>query len=166
MIIFRLLNHLHISLVGIFGIVVGAIGTLIVVALVASSTPVEIVEIRPDVSLTAHDSVLEMHFKFFKRHECNSIASSWLWQWTGGDGTTERRQYFVPIGTSFVTLANPSPLIQDFTIARPLPPGVTPGQWFLRTKYLDYCRILSPVFGPTVRQTKDQIVDVPKLVTR
>ena len=33
--------------------------------------------------------------------------------------------------------------------------GVTPGQWYIRTKALDYCRLFSQLIGPSIRVTAD-----------
>lgn len=166
MIIFRRISKFNLTLAGLFGTVLGAISTLIVVTLVTSNVPVQVIETRPDVANIAHDSVLETHYKFLRRQGCNSVVSTWMWRWVGGDGATERQPYYVSIGTAFVTLADPSPLIQNFIIARPLPAAVTPGQWFLRSKYLDYCRVLAPIFGPTVRVSMDELVTVPESAAR
>ncbi|WP_428485865.1 hypothetical protein [Rhodopila sp.] len=142
------------------GILIGSFISLIIAAFVMSSTPLQITSIRPQITYRAHDSVLEMHYKFVSRRQCNSVISTWIWRWVEGDGLAQRQRYFIPIGTAFVTLADPSPVMQEFTIARHLPAEVTPGQWFLRAKSLDRCGFLAQLFDPVTRVTADMPVTV------
>jgi hypothetical protein len=102
---------------------------------------------------------LEMHYRFVRSAECNSVSQVWLWKWIE-EGTGHKQRYFVPMQTTFVTLSDVSPVIQEFIVALSVPPAVTPGQWFLRTKSLDYCRPFAWVFGPTIRRSNDVPVTV------
>ncbi|WP_428485929.1 hypothetical protein [Rhodopila sp.] len=149
-------------LTGLLGMLLGACITLIVTAFLLASAPLQITQIRPFVVTRARGSTLELHYKFLSRRQCNSVIATWLWTWVDNDGLAPRQRYFVPISTVFVTLADPSPLLQEFIIARHLPDEVTPGQWFLRAKYLDRCGFLAGLFDPEVRESPDMPVIVPE----
>ena len=99
--------------------------------------------------------VLEVNYKVFRRQVCNSSATVWLWKWIDADDTHPRRPYVVQLRVSVIPWPDVSPLVQEFVIADALPRQVTPGDWYLRIRYLDYCAFLADVFGPRTRQAAD-----------
>jgi hypothetical protein len=137
------------------GMLLGAIATLLLAAVIFSRDPVQIIHARQEVTAAAEHGILEMRYTFYRRQQCNSVATMWIWRWVEGTGGQAWLRYYVPIGTTTMTLADTSPLLQDMIIASVLPRAVSPGQWFLRTKYLDNCRLVTGIFGPTVRESAD-----------
>lgn len=144
--------------VSVFGLLAGAVlGALVTVAVVSvelSKAPVQIVESGLAEQASVQNGVLALRYRFLRRQECNSVTAFWLWRWDV-DSAGQPVRYWVALATNPVAVSDPSPLLQDMVLALPLPRIVGPGQWFLRTKFLDYCRLASPLFGPTTRVAQD-----------
>lgn len=126
--------------------------------------PTEIIGADQLDSATAkqRNGLIEIHYKLVKREACNSISMLWLWRWDEPDVAkdVQRYRYILPFGYSGVTFSDVSPVVQDLVFARPAPPGLTPGPWFVRIKYLDYCSFWSPITGPVSRRARDIPINI------
>lgn len=143
----------------------GVIGGGLMLALLAgplAKRPVQIIDSAIyKTQARVHNNYLELHVKLLRTEQCNSVSQLWLWRYDQGDGLLARAKFMVPIGYNLVTVADASPVIQDIIVAHMLPPSVTPGQWFAKIKYADYCHLFAPIFGPTFRESSNIPVTVP-----
>lgn len=141
------------------GAIIGATAMLAVNMSLFTRAPVISLTLEEKDGVAIAGTSIETHYRFVRNAQCNTISQTWLWKWTN-EGTGAKRQYFIPLATTFVTLSDVSPLVQDFVVAVPLPATVTPGQWFIHSKGLDYCHLLAWLWGPTIRVNQDIPVTV------
>lgn len=143
----------------------GLVGGGLMLALLAgplAKRPVQIIDSSTyKTQARVHDGYLEVHVKLLRTEQCNSASQVWIWRYDQGDGLFTKAKFWVPVEVNLITLADASPVIQDIIVAHVLPPWVTPGQWFVKIKYVDYCRLFTSIFGPTMRESSNIPLTVP-----